>query len=429
MASGGYRWETEPSPDAPVNPRVAVRPKRNKENRSRRMKKKLRVNEGTAVNNYFTETRETDSCENVPQFQAFTPEPSSEVNSSETRSLLKKSDLDYNFVYLEFKDSKLDLKFQKYLSCYHSFYTVLSWVVLPYSLLNISIFSVNASTFFRSNTLAIVICSLLQILNLILLAAYFYNIYSIRSELRRKIDSCHQYDELQRMEIASSPHFQHSLFQEISKYDDQQALSDGKAILLGRLASALATSTLMMIAAWSMLMAVYSDCPGLCVNKVPAFGVFFLWIIPFHFSVFTSIRGIPVFLLEVISKFLTYCAFSIQLNENEISTNFIVYVIATILVWIGFWLPVLYSWNHQQILHFHDIEAFRRVVAHYESDKRPIEPCFDIFDRVESPNAMNVEGSTNIRFSTQIEDFPPRPAEADRHQINALERDDDECLV
>ena len=440
MFSDDNNFEIEPHPAFLMNPRVPLRPKRHKANRSRRMKKKFRINESTAVNNYFPVTRPSDTFEDVPSAPTFdqnptsesnssVQNPTSESNSSVTKRLLKKSDLNYNSLFLEFRDSKLDLLFQKYLCCYHSFYTVLSWVVFPYCLLNISIFSVNLGTFFKMNTLAIVICSLLQVLNLILLAAYFYNLYSIRSELKKKTISAHLADELNRIEIASSPHFQHSLFQEISKYDDQLALPDEKAVILGRLAAALAAATLMMIAAWSILMSAYGQCPGFCVNNVPTFGVFFLWIIPFHFSVFTSIRAVPVFLLEIISKFLAYLAFSIQSNAVD-SANYIVYVVVTILLWVGFWLPLLYSWNHRQLLHFHDIEAFRRVIAHYKSNTKPIAPSFDIFDNVELRGTVNNDSSTEIRVPDRTEEeISVHHEENLRIQVNALEMDDEEYFV
>ena len=443
MSSNSSKWEVEPSPNFLFDPRGPIRPKRHKENRTRRTKKKLRVDGGTSVRNYFTDGRQSDSYERVPQpvpqpvhqpvpqSLGSMPEPNSDMNSSEAKSLLKKSELSYSVVFLEFNDSNVDRKFQKYLSYYHSFYTVLYWVALPYALLNVSIFSVNLGTFFMSNTPAIVVCSVLQAINLLLLAAYVRTLHSIRSDLGKKVpSSAPSLDDLNRIEIASSPHFQHSLFQEISNYDDQQALSDDKAILLSRLAAALATATLTMISAWSILISAYSECPGFCVNNVPTFGEFFMWMIPLHFSVFTTIRGVPLFLLEIISKFLAYCAFSIQMHEIDIA-NYVVYVVITSLLWLGFWLPVLYSWNFQQLLHFHDIEAFRRVVAHYEVSKKPIPAVFDIFDWVESPEAVNDNASTNQRFTAQTSDdqYTPQTEEMDRIQTIVLEKDDEECFV
>ena len=409
------------SQQSPPNPVTQCRSKRSKENRARRAKKKLRVDDSTEVKKYFNSAGEESSSVESRR-PILSNQEQSERSSSTANSLLCKSDLSYSEIYLSFKNAQLDTKYQKYSSYSRPFFTTLCWVAFPYFLVNVSILSVNVGSVFQMTTFAIVLCSLLQLINLVTMSTYLLYLYFVHSDMNHHRDSSVNTDDLNRMETADNPYLQHLPFQEVSKFDNLQseAHPQGKAIMLQRLSLAFATSTLVMIGTWCILMAAYKFCPGFCVNNVPSFGIFFLWIIPFHFSVFTCIRGFPAFILELLSKFIVYFAFLIQFEGGNTS-NEIVFLVITFLLWIGFWLPLIYSCNRQQLQHFYDIEAFHRIIKHYELRNSP--NSASIFERYDETSGRNDLDSLEAPNSANQNEIDPAEESPD-----VLEMDEDSCF-
>lgn len=239
---------------------------------------------------------------------------------------------------LEFTDERVETRYIKFLALNHSYEISCTLVALPYFCLVICVIVFNFIIPIDTlPTVYLVICTVLEAIAALCLVIYMRKLQGLTKEKVYNVSSAASV--VSKSETGTiNPLYETALFEEVLKYSKTFACESNAAILCSRLAGLTELTLILLLATWLIGNAVVEQ----SLLSIPCLlAIAFLWIIPLHMALTTSVRLVVTLCCEFASKCAILAAF-VLVQDSSFSQNTVLTIFFTALVWLSFWIPLLY---------------------------------------------------------------------------------------
>ena len=272
---------------------------------------------------------------------------------------MKLKSLSFSFLYLEFTSKLVESNYRKH-SAIAKECKFTALLVIPYLCLLISstAFEQTSSQYAHYPNILLAF----GVVDAVTLLTMLCTIFAIR---KLQIEhSQYTKQSLGSKLEAIRTYFSVSLLGLVSERKSTRGINITKVIWVERYATFLELVLIIALSLRVVGVSVANACFAVCAEQVPLIPLIFLWLLPLHLSVITTIRWTTTCVFEMLSKFAILIAFFATLSAELTSTR-VIQIVSALLFWFLLWFPFLYLINSNMLRRFQESEGFVRVIDHY----------------------------------------------------------------